>query len=692
MSPIFSGTPPQDRSTSYVEPPRSRRLLWWSLLFGFAILTVISAFYIIGARRAFSPGHLVESHARVEAQCVQCHQTGNAVEDLRCERCHDPGQSLRMTQLAHEAIGGEGGPGVAKHADTVACATCHIDHKGREFVMNAVDDRECAVCHTTVRSFARHPEFAAVVTGRTAGVGLKFNHDKHIAASPVAYDKVKTAGTDCRSCHKSTADSRNFEPMTFDATCAGSVCHTDGDKIRGGTTPHRDPQLVAEAFRLRKIVDPEGDLAERLALETRAAYANQVLQLSPANVLNTQDLERSIAATQEEIARLDAEIQSKTGGSPSSPEALVADAQRIAGQLAGLGDDALVRAVTEAAAPTEVAVTPAGVAEQVFAKRKEELATLLDAIALRGTESGNTSLQQRAEALKQRLGSLPVPPPDSRESPASAGQRVIEIDGVIQALARLSGPGDQPQLAQIDYLRRYAQQRAASGFTAAQFQAYQSQLLALLASIERRGGESVRPRVESLRQRVLSIRPGSSGDALARVRADQRRLLSRLLLERELKRVPGLIEAPSESRFEADRREAGAIAAQIAMQMRELGDTPDAAPAASEQERSDAFVKLDDLLKACSTCHVLDPSQARIAPVKMDLSIVPRSIFNHKPHLTATTKCEDCHSSVLKSQKSNDVDIPGVAQCQTCHAPRKTKDTCVTCHLYHPPSAFQLLK
>ena len=78
-----------------------------------------------------------------------------------------------------------------------------------------------------------------------------------------------------------------------------------------------------------------------------------------------------------------------------------------------------------------------------------------------------------------------------------------------------------------------------------------------------------------------------------------------------------------------------------------------------------------------------------MAPVRIAEPVMARSIFNHAPHVTDTT-CESCHAGVRTSKFATDVNVPGVAECQTCHKPSQVRATCATCHVYHPPSAVRL--
>ena len=201
------GTPRDARAKRYVFPDRGRRMVWASVAAGVVIALGLFVGYAAGVRRTLSPGDVAGVHARIDLKCAQCHQPGEAVTAVRCERCHDPSGSDRLTHAAHVLLG-SGDLRKAENAEETACATCHTEHRGRANRVAAVDDRECASCHT-FSTLARHPEFASVRAQATAGVGLKFNHDRHII------EAQSTRGTACQICHEQTGDRTGFVPMTF---------------------------------------------------------------------------------------------------------------------------------------------------------------------------------------------------------------------------------------------------------------------------------------------------------------------------------------------------------------------------------------------------------------------------------------------------------------------------------------------
>jgi hypothetical protein len=120
----------------------------------------------------------------------------------------------------------------------------------------------------------------------------------------------------------------------------------------------------------------------------------------------------------------------------------------------------------------------------------------------------------------------------------------------------------------------------------------------------------------------------------------------------------------------------------------------------------------EDLLwrKTCKQCHTLMPfargSQRKIeisvtlqgdapeissipaelpyvAPANITLQWMPHAKFDHGAHTGFT--CFSCHEKALTSTETSDVLLPGIATCQTCHAPGPdhAESRCFECHTYH---------
>jgi hypothetical protein len=64
-------------------------------------------------------------------------------------------------------------------------------------------------------------------------------------------------------------------------------------------------------------------------------------------------------------------------------------------------------------------------------------------------------------------------------------------------------------------------------------------------------------------------------------------------------------------------------------------------------------------------------------------------VFTHKPHLLQA-KCETCHTTIAASKEALDANVPGIANCQSCHNSSQARADCVSCHTYHPSSATQV--
>lgn len=293
--PVSSGTP--SRTNRYLFPRNPSRLFWVCALSGLAVAVALTALVLTADKTVATPGPLSTHHAPFENKCAACH--GPSVADVRCEYCHDPFGSNRYRNAGHVWFG-TGDPAKIAKAATADCARCHSDHRGREFSMVRVDQRQCATCHFS--TIASHPEIALVKAKVMRGEGIHFPHKRHL-------QEMKKAGLDqCNFCHEPTRNRVGFEPVSFDRQCAR--CHTKNGKV-GNTDPmpasavvlpeqigapwaqaeaaqvdhlargkvsmrdlvHRDPWVLYNLWQLSRAVDPA-----RLAGK-RAAMAQKIRQL-----------------------------------------------------------------------------------------------------------------------------------------------------------------------------------------------------------------------------------------------------------------------------------------------------------------------------------------------------------------------------------------------------------------------------
>jgi len=127
--------------------------------------------HFVGARGTLSPGSVTSHHMSIEVSCQQCHTPRQGVANVRCQRCHDPASGGRLTNAAHVFFG-SGDPRKAAAAPDLACARCHVEHRGRRAMLSAVEDVQCASCHFS--SLGGHPEFAVLRATTQEAPGLNF--------------------------------------------------------------------------------------------------------------------------------------------------------------------------------------------------------------------------------------------------------------------------------------------------------------------------------------------------------------------------------------------------------------------------------------------------------------------------------------------------------------------------------------
>ena len=94
--------------------------------------------------------------------------------------------------------------------------------------------------------------------------------------------------------------------------------------------------------------------------------------------------------------------------------------------------------------------------------------------------------------------------------------------------------------------------------------------------------------------------------------------------------------------------------------------------------------------QACGVCHFVESQQDGdkidwfINPVRVAGIWFPKAEFTHDSHTTMA--CESCHGA-RESGFADDVLIPGIENCRTCHGgadnPSLVQSTCVSCHKYH---------
>jgi len=100
--------------------------------------------------------------------------------------------------------------------------------------------------------------------------------------------------------------------------------------------------------------------------------------------------------------------------------------------------------------------------------------------------------------------------------------------------------------------------------------------------------------------------------------------------------------------------------------------------------------------KTCKQCHELLDAESgslpEVATANTKLQWMPHAKFDHDAHQGFT--CVSCHQKTLTSTESSDILLPGIATCQTCHAPgpNHAESRCFECHTYHDWSRRKEIK
>jgi hypothetical protein len=431
--------PPLRRRWQFVAP---------AAIAGAVVMVGLLGSHVIGGRSALSPGSLTVGHATFDTSCEQCHTPAQGVSNVRCQRCHDPSSAGRLTTSAH-VLFGSGDPRKAAAAPDVACAQCHVEHRGRSAPLSMVGDQQCAECH--FGALRGHPEFAVLRASTKEAPGLKFGHKNHITDIKKQKGIASDAQT-CGLCHVKSAPTRDFEPMVFEKHCAechskeGSVGTVDPvpltevadleglraqgvagasalepetfevsrGKVARTSVPHRDQWVLFNLNKLRAQTDPEAFAADRAKLEARIASLERRLAAStPMATLDKAGLEERAAALERESQGASQRMAAiaAAGEAPTGAARL----EEVEARLQAAGDAAAAEEVSklrEAASASGPGPAPLPVAD--FEARRQEVLTLLQAV-----EAADPALKARTEDLRRRIVAL-VP----GENPADLLKRV----------------------------------------------------------------------------------------------------------------------------------------------------------------------------------------------------------------------------------------------------------------------------
>lgn len=227
----------------FKRPTRLKRAKFW-LSVGLPALAVawIAWHGLSRDARVYSSGRMSEAHAVLEAECAVCHvQTAGAfsakTSEAACLSCHD-GPIHHATQTG-----------------TVACASCHTEHRGRVNLI-AARNESCAACHSDLKtnsgaaryekhiySFADgHPEFAALRGGARDAGTIKVNHAIH--TKPIRRGPAgPNVQLECGDCHRPEAVTANWAYANANDTFAKASCSKEDEvlAVNAGTLPGSRP-------------------------------------------------------------------------------------------------------------------------------------------------------------------------------------------------------------------------------------------------------------------------------------------------------------------------------------------------------------------------------------------------------------------------------------------------------------------
>ncbi len=182
---------------------RADRLQRGKLLLAAAALPLAIAYCAWGALRPethYSPGPLTAVHATWDDQCQACHTSFKPIRDDALTTTRHSADLL--TEKCGSCHRGPGHHAVQKPDEVAGCASCHIDHRGRDASLLLMNDRNCTRCHDALSLHAtqplkpiesdsrwsaehitqfdadHHPHFRSA---RTDPGQLKFSHWRHLA-------------------------------------------------------------------------------------------------------------------------------------------------------------------------------------------------------------------------------------------------------------------------------------------------------------------------------------------------------------------------------------------------------------------------------------------------------------------------------------------------------------------------------
>lgn len=208
----------------YLEPRSRRRELTVAAVLCLAVLAMLAVGWMRRGTRIVARAPLSSAHSTIEASCASCHQPFGGTPDTACLTCHEsfgspPGA---FAAAAHAARFATSGAAAATTTETVACSTCHPEHRGRERRPVAVADATCTGCHAVGSFPDGHPEFRFAREELLDDRALSFPHRLHVTRV-VAEKGLGDAQRACLYCHLPEPAGGGFAPLDFERQCGD--CH-----------------------------------------------------------------------------------------------------------------------------------------------------------------------------------------------------------------------------------------------------------------------------------------------------------------------------------------------------------------------------------------------------------------------------------------------------------------------------------
>ena len=152
--------------------------------------------------RLLAPGPLMEGHAKLDGECLKCHEAGKGLSQAKCMACH---KAIRVSVDSKSGF-----HGLAQES----CVKCHSDHKGRDHDSTVVDLKSFDHARTGYRLIGKHAQIKCVDCHKAK------RSDKPTRKNAVEYFGAKS---NCLACHAKN-DVHSFKGDFAKRDCA--ACHS----------------------------------------------------------------------------------------------------------------------------------------------------------------------------------------------------------------------------------------------------------------------------------------------------------------------------------------------------------------------------------------------------------------------------------------------------------------------------------